>query len=102
MATADSASASAGSRAGSGGMPTRAQSDSYRVISRGSMYDARATDGVSPSQSATPLTLALITILAARAEVGTFAVASNSAISTVAFHVRNSLAVKCPPACSAT
>ena len=57
------------------------------------MYDERATVGVSPSQPATPLTLAVMTRCRPRPEVAGSAPASSSAISTVAFQVRNSLAV---------
>ena len=49
--------------------------------------------GVSPSQSATPRMAALIALLRPRAVGAGSASASSSAISTVAFQVRNSLAV---------
>ena len=54
--------------------------------------------GVSPSQPATSLTLVVMTRWRARSEAAGSAPASSSAISTVAFQVRNSLAVKCAPA----
>jgi hypothetical protein len=58
---------------------------------------------VSPSQPATPLTLVVMTrwrLRPAGAGAGS-ALASSRAISTVAFQVRNSLAVKWAPARSA-
>jgi hypothetical protein len=62
------------------------------------MYDARATAGVSPSQAATSRMPALMTRLRLSGVGDGPAFASTSAISTVAFQVRNSLAVKWAPA----
>ncbi len=62
------------------------------------MYDVRATVGVSPSQTATSRTPAAMTRLRPRAVGDGPALASASAISTVAFQVRNSFAVKWAPA----
>jgi hypothetical protein len=56
---------------------------------------------VSPSRLATCRVLAVITLLARRGVAGGPALASSKAISTVAFQVRNSFAVKWPPARSA-
>jgi hypothetical protein len=62
------------------------------------MYEPRATAGVSPSKFATSRTLAAMVRLRPVSVAAGPAFASASAISTVAFQVRNSLAVKWPPA----
>ena len=61
------------------------------------MYEDRATAGVSPRARATSRTLAAMTRVRACAVAAGPALARTSAISTVAFQVRNSLAVKWPP-----
>jgi hypothetical protein len=56
------------------------------------------TVGVSPNQVATPWMLAVMVLFRLRAVGDGSAFAKKSAISTVAFQVRNSFAVKWPPA----